>query len=92
VNQRTKTATLRALKPIKKGAEMLVSYRRQFWSRARGGPRQASRSARKGSVPNEAGDTARQPIVLSSIRCTTAADREKLGSKGGICNRVVPVE
>jgi hypothetical protein len=92
VNQRTKTATLRALKPIKKGAEMLVSYGRQFWSRARGGPRQASRSARKGSVPNEAGDTARQPIVLSSIRCTTAADREKLGSKGGICNRVVPVE
>jgi hypothetical protein len=91
VNQRAKTATLRAVRRIAKGAEILVSYGRQFWHRAGGESVKESRSARKRGVPSQAGDSAQQPIVLSNIRRIGTGEVEELGSKGGICNRIVPV-
>ena len=99
VDQRTKRATLRAVRRITKGTEILVSYGRSFWPNARRGPIKDAHGARKRGVPNmdvpeeerpveAAGDTAQKPIVLSSIRCLGTQGREELGIKGGICNRV----
>jgi len=90
VDQRTKRATLRAVRHVKKGTEMLVSYGRSFWTNGRKEPVKATVWAHKRSTPDRAGpadgepaeaagNTAQQPIMLFGLRWRGRRAEGRLG-------------